>query len=53
MSSSGIAMVTFADMLVDFWYVFVVLVILVSFGIAAFSGQRRASTLPVSPKSEP
>jgi hypothetical protein len=53
MSSPQIAMVTFADLLVGFRYIFVVVVILICFGVAAFSGRHRASTLPASPKSEP
>lgn len=52
MSGPQVLRVSLADILIDFWYVFVVLVILICFGAAAFSGQRPASTLPGSSKSE-
>ncbi len=51
MSSSQIAMVSFADLLVDFWYIFVPLVILICFGVAAFSGGG-ASNLQATLNSE-
>ena len=38
MSSSQIAMVSLADLLFDFRYLLIVLVILICFGLAAFSG---------------
>lgn len=41
LSGSQMACVTLADFLIRFWYVFVVLVIMACFGVAAFAGRRQ------------
>jgi hypothetical protein len=49
MPSSQIAMVSFADFLISFRYLLIVLVVLICFGLAAFSGRARR---PLSQSSQ-
>jgi hypothetical protein len=52
LSSSEIARVSIADLLAHFWYVFVLLVIVTCFGVAAFADRRPSSAGPTSTPSE-
>jgi hypothetical protein len=52
LSSSEIARVSIADLLAHFWYVFVMLVIVTCFGVAAFAGGPSSSAGPTSTPSE-
>jgi hypothetical protein len=51
-SSSEMVRIQVADILTDFWYVFVVLVFLTCFGVSAFAGRQQSSSGPTSTRSE-
>jgi hypothetical protein len=51
-SGSEIARVSIADLLAHFWYVFIILVIVICFGVAAFAGRRPSSSGQTSSPSE-